>query len=341
MRLVKSTLKREDILKESGFFNDLFGSIPSLKVDHYRIIKDTSVGGDAPKELLRVYEYEEGKKRINNPHSWPIYIAKTGHKWYPYESITEYILNKLGECLGLSMAKSRLYMINGQVRFLSKLFRNDKNQVLEHGAELYSGYLGDKEFVDQVEEYQMARDFFTISFTFDTLKYSYPYQYENIFNDFIKMLVFDAIIGNNDRHFYNWGILKHLNDKHQPFFSPIYDTARALFWNLSENHIRMLYEDASKRNIMLHNYVKKSKPKIGIEKTLNASHLDIISRLCTKKFGSTKDIVVEMISEEKIQACNDLLHGELRSLLSRERLHLITECLNLRYQYLKEAIYPC
>src|SRR5690606_13021739 len=155
---------------------------------------------------------EEGKKRISNPHTWPIYIAKTGHKWYPYESITEYILNKLGECLGLCVAQSRLYVINGQVRFLSKLFRNDKNQVLEHGAELYSGYLGDKEFVDQIEENQMARDFFTVSFTYDTLKYSYPYQHESIFNDFIKMLVFDAIIGNNDRHFYNWGVIKHLND---------------------------------------------------------------------------------------------------------------------------------
>ncbi len=341
MRLVKSKLKREEILKNSGFFNGLYGCIPSLKVDKYRIIKETSVGGDAPKELLRVYEFENGKKRIHNPHNWSIYIAKTGHKWYPYESITEYILNKIGECLGLCIAESKLYMVNGQVRFLSKLFRNEKNQVLEHGAELYSGYLGDKEFVEQIEENRMARDFFTIKFTLETLKHSYPYQYETIFNDFITMLVFDAVIGNNDRHFYNWGVIKHLNDKHQPYFSPIYDTARALFWNRREDDIQKLHKNHYQRNKLLENYVTKSKPKIGLENKSNASHLDIIKALCSKRYGNTKEIVNDLINDEKIQACNDLLNGELRPLLSLERLSLITECLNLRYKYLKKAINQC
>lgn len=339
MRLVKSSLKREEILKESGFFNGLFGCIPSLKTNHYRIIKDTSVGGDAPKELLRVYEYQKGKRQIANPTCWPIFIAKTGHKWYPYESITEYVLNQLGECLGLQMAESRLYVINGQVRFLSKLFRDDKNQVLEHGAELYSGYLGDKDFVNQVEENQMAREFFTIKFTLDTLKYAYPDHYGSIFNSFVRMLIFDAIIGNNDRHFYNWGVIKHLNNKHPPYFSPIYDTARALFWNRSEQDIQNYHRDAQQRKVMLYNYVKNSKPKIGVEKTTNASHLDVIKVLCSKKFGPTKEIVMDLLNEKKIQKCCDFLHNDLRLLLSSERLHLITECLNLRYQYLKQVIH--
>jgi hypothetical protein len=314
MRLIHKHLKREIILKESGFFNKLHGSIPSLNKDKYRIIKDTSVGGDAPKELLRVYEYEQGKKQILYPQKWPIYIAKTGHKWYPFESITEYILNRLGECMGLKMAESRLYFINGQIRFLSKLFRTDKNQILEHGAELYSGYIGDKAFVDEIEQKNMARDFLTISFTQETIKHFYPHQYEDIFDGFIKMLVYDAFIGNNDRHYYNWAILKHLDDKHQPYFSPIYDTARALFWNRPEEYIRKVYNNRNQREDLILKYVKQSKPKIGLEKTINTSHVDIIKVLCTKKFGHTKDIVLEHINKQNFENCVDLLNGELKTL---------------------------
>lgn len=54
------------------------------------------------------------------------------------------------------------------------------------------------------------------------------------------MLVFDAIVGNNDRHFYNWGVIVDLKGMKPPRFSPVYDTARGLFWNQSEEWIEKL-----------------------------------------------------------------------------------------------------
>lgn len=234
MYLTQKALKRESLEQESGLRTFHFGTIPVVKKKHYRVIKGTSVGGDAPKELLKIYFYRKGHQRIHNPWLWDTYIAKTGHKWYPYESITEYVLNQLGYCLGLNMAESKLVQINGQIRFLSKIFLKEGKEKLEHGAELYAGYLGDKDFVHEIEEQQMARDFFTLSFTYDTLKHIYPHQADDLFMDFVRMLVFDAIVGNNDRHYYNWGVITDTYGKEQPRFSPIYDTARALFWNLSE-----------------------------------------------------------------------------------------------------------
>lgn len=89
------------------------------------------MSGDAPKEFVRVYHYEKGQCwRKSNPKNWPEYIAKTGHKWYPNESITEFLMNRLGEVFGLEMAKSKLLSINGQVRFLSKYFLTIK-QILQ------------------------------------------------------------------------------------------------------------------------------------------------------------------------------------------------------------------
>lgn len=338
MRLVNTPLRKEKVERTSGYGKVLESQVTTLKLKHYRVIKDVTVGGDAPKELLRVYEFQKDKKQIDRPNSWPIYIAKTGHKWYPYESITEFMLNRIGECLGLKMAESGLYFINGQLRFLSKLFRNDKFQILEHGAELYRGYLGDKDFVDEVEERQMSRDFFTISFTHETLKNLYPHQYEEIFLEFIKMLVFDAIVGNNDRHFYNWAVLKHISGGHQPKFSPIYDTARAFFWNRSEDQLKIIYNDPKRINPFLMKYIKESKPKIGLEKNSKCNHLDIIEMLNTNKFNGTKDIVLSFINKANAKTCNELLNDEFGNLLSKERLNLVTKCLDLRYNMLEGVI---
>ena len=137
MRLSDQLLKREPSIHSSGVGDQkLMGCIPSISKSHYRIIKDVSVGGDAPKELMRVYEFQRGIKRAGKPSSWPIYITKTGHKWYPFESITEHLLNRIGQELGLNMAESRIAFINGQLRFMSKLFRHSYNQMLVHGADL-------------------------------------------------------------------------------------------------------------------------------------------------------------------------------------------------------------
>ncbi|MEQ9299608.1 MAG: HipA domain-containing protein [Cyclobacteriaceae bacterium] len=324
--------------RRSGDSSKLVGLIPSLSKKHYRIIKGTSVGGDAPKELLRVYEYEEGLIRANKPKRWPIYITKTGHKWYPYESITEHLLNRIGQVIGLVMAESQLMFVNGQLRFMSKLFRHDRDQMLVHGADIYSGYLGDRVFVEEVEERQMARHFFTLTFTFESLKALFPHQADDIFLDFSRMLVFDAIVGNNDRHFYNWGILKHLRDSHQPRFSPIYDTARALFWNRSERHFSKYKTDPNSRITMLKNYVSKSKPKTGVEKNEDANHQDIIRLLYSNKFNGTKSIVNELVTEANRIKIIELIHGEFGEMLSEPRKSFITECINLRFQLLKEVM---
>ncbi|HNP17990.1 MAG TPA: HipA domain-containing protein [Fulvivirga sp.] len=338
MRIVHKKLKRENTVNTSGDNKRLIGRIPILKDNHYRIIKGISVGGDAPKDLLRVYEYKSGKKQIDKPSKWPIYIAKTGHKWYPHESITEFLLNRLGYCLDLNMAESKLYFVNGQIRFFSKLFRHDKHQLLEHGAELYWGYLGDRDFVEQVEADQRAREFFTISFTHETLKYIYPHQGEDIFIEFTKMLVFDAIIGNNDRHFYNWGVLKHLGNKHQPIFSPIYDTARALFWNRSEEHIKNISKDSNQMNQMLNNYIIRSRPKIGIEKKSDCNHFDIVKILYSNKFEGTKDVVNGLINTGNLKRCKELIYDEFQPLLSPVRVELVVKCISLRFEYLFKEI---
>jgi hypothetical protein len=91
-------LKKVQCEKLAGYKQLRHGLIPTLKKGEYFVETGRSITGDAPKEFIRVYEFGSARKIKRN--KWPLYIAKTGHKWYPNESITEHLLNRIGECLG-------------------------------------------------------------------------------------------------------------------------------------------------------------------------------------------------------------------------------------------------
>lgn len=135
--------------------------LPSLKAGKFRVIQ-AAVAGDAPKDFLRIYRHGEG--RSGRVRSWPAWIAKVGHKHYPNESITEHLLTRVGQTLGHRMADSKLMWFRGQLRFLSRYFLKTRTESLVHGAEIFAGFLADREFVEAVEKQDEARNLFTFQF---------------------------------------------------------------------------------------------------------------------------------------------------------------------------------
>jgi hypothetical protein len=218
------------IIDRSGLRFDSHPAVQPLRKGHYQVIL-TTIAGDAPKDFLRIYEYGAGNKA--SPHNWPAHIAKVGQKWYPNESITEHLLTRIGQFLGIEIADSQLMFVRGQLRFLSRYFLK-KRESLVHGAEIFAGYLQDEKFVEEVEKKNQARDIFTFQFVEDALLDRFPEDVDEILQGFVKLLGFDALVGNNDRHFYNWGVITDVAGRTKPRFSPVYDTARALFWNTTD-----------------------------------------------------------------------------------------------------------
>ncbi len=92
------------IKEYSGYEPKSHKLIPTLKKHQYFIINEYSISGEAPKDFIKVYDY--GKARKSNKRKWTLYIAKVRHRWYPNESITEYLLNRVGEKLEFNMAFS-------------------------------------------------------------------------------------------------------------------------------------------------------------------------------------------------------------------------------------------
>jgi hypothetical protein len=313
--------------------------IETIKAHQYFIVNDKSISGDAPKAFMHIYGYKKNSQiRKSNINSWPQYIVKTGHKWYPVESVTEYLLNQLGVDFGLNMADSNIVWISGQLRFCSKYFLTEKKSELVHGADIFAGYLGDRTFVENIEKQQLSRDLFTLQFIEEAINYIFPRQKDEIMFELVKMLFFDALVGNNDRHFYNWGVIRNLDNSKKPAFSPIYDTARGLFWNDSESKIEKISRDKNRMASHIKKYSDSSKPKIGWESETNINHFKLVEKIYKHTFYVSQDQARELFSDAVLKKMLFTITTRFKRFYSKERINIITKCIEYRYDSISKIL---
>lgn len=311
--------------------------IPVLEEKHY-YVKDYFLDGDAPKQFIKAYIYDEGKSiRKAFPKRWTAYIAKTADKWYPHESVIEYMINRIGQELGLYMNNIKMVRANGQIRFLSEYFRR-KDEQLIHGADICGQYLEDMPLAEEIaKDIVTARDLFTYEFIRDALRDVFPLCHKRILDGLIKMITFDAITGNNDRHFYNWGVVgtKKKTDK-LPRFAPIFDSARGLLWNWEDAEIIKHYNLMHKGGKKIANYIEEASPRISIETNKKANHFELIGFIKTET-SEYNSLINEIASEKNENRVIEMLKKEFFIFFIPERSKLITHILNHRFKKIRSV----
>jgi len=70
---------------------------------------------------------------------------------------------------------------------------------------------------------------FTFEYIKDAVGSVSPQCFENLLSELVYMIIFDALAGNSDRHFYN-GVVIDPKKRSQNFL-PFYDSARRLMFN--------------------------------------------------------------------------------------------------------------
>jgi hypothetical protein len=328
--------------KQSGF-EPKDGAVKAIKKNQFCYLDLGTIIGDAPKCMIALYGFEkDGTIRRSNPHTWRKYIAKSASKWYPNESITEHLLNELGRTLGLNVANSCIRRINNQIWFLSEYFIKEEHQ-LTHGADFYALHLnGDIDFVDAIQDDNKIDDqhYFNVQLVKDIFNKWFPLDSAKLFEEFIKMLIFDGLVGNNDRHSYNWGVVQSIKVNEPVRFSPIYDTARGLYWNLSEKEVKHILSltDKHGNNTKIQKYVVSSRPKIGWDGDGSLSHIDLLKRIYDTETGISRENFVSFVSKDNLTKCLDVINKDFCRLFSENRRLLITECLTLRFEKINEFI---
>jgi HipA-like C-terminal domain len=329
-----SSVKAATVRKLSGKGPSLYRFVPALKKRNYRTSSIT-ISGEAPKDFICVYEY--GICRRDRPRTWTQYIAKVGHKWYPVESITEQLMNRIGSVMGLRVAESKLMFVGGQLRFLSKYFLRP-GQRLFHGAEIFSAYLNDQQFVESVANQKVEQDYFTYQFAQAALTDVFSQAYPAILQSFIGMLVFDAVVGNFDRHMYNWGVIIDTRTQQPLGFSPIYDTARGFFWNRDETQLKRFY-DYGQMSDQVQNYIRKSKPKIAWEGQPDLNHIDLIGVLYRHQ-PDQQAYIRSLVTTENRERVLKLIDNEFGCILTGLRLIFIKETVTSRFNQLIDRLKP-
>jgi len=307
--------------------------IPHIgKTKYYTESTETlSIHGDAPKCFLHMKEYGEGVRRPGERPRWISYIAKVGSKWYPGESITEHMLTQVGICFGVNVAHSHLRFVGDQVRFLSRYFLRPTEQLV-HGIEIFKHYLDD-EMVEKIAEARAEQEFYTFQTVCDAMRYAFPEVWGELMEGLVAMLAFDALVGHNDRHPANWGVIVPIMARATPRFSPIYDTARALFWNDSEAKIvnRLANEHSFEA------YIRGSRPQIGWDGKAKVGHFDLI-RLISEEFREYGPVFARFREPERVDRVQEMLERDFDRMMSKERMKLIGGCLRRRHQLLGEAL---
>lgn len=314
----------------ADYQQDWTALIPPLRKYKLEKVDFLSIPGDAPKDFITDCEYRPGYRSRQQRHEQ--HIAKVGSKFYPNESITEHLITRIGQLYGLKVAESKLRTVAGQVRFMSKYFLKRQSEQLTHGAEIYELCLG-KENYQQIADKRIERDYFTFQMTCEAVADVFPEAAEKITGGFVEMLTFDALIGHNDRHPYNWGIIVPLYKRRPPRFSPVYDTARALFWNVPERRVRQMLSD----EMQFFSYVANCAPPVGWDRAAKIDFFRLLG-LIWRRFEPYRKNVAKFLGQSPLQQTVAMIDEEFASLMSAERRALIKKCLLLRQHFLTEAV---
>lgn len=327
-------MRRETSINSSGvLLNEHL--IPVLQEKDY-FVKNFRLDGDAPKQFIKAYFHGDAAcVKRNQQNSWCGYIAKTAEKWYPVESVIEYMMNRIGQVLGLNMNACRLVKAAGQIRFLSRYFRGE-NQRLVHGAEICRAYLEDMPLAEEIaNNKKTARELFTFQFVAAAVRSVYPDHADALLLQLVKMIVFDALTGNDDRHFYNWGILDGIRKtKNPPKFAPLYDSARGLFWNWSDGNLAAQLQNHQTGGRRIVKYIDNAAPRISVEGASDVNHFGLVAFLKSAN-PAFAAVTTEMAREEKEAAVLKMLGKEFYVLFIPQRCEAISLVLRERFNQIR------
>jgi hypothetical protein len=297
------------------------------EVDH-----NFSIQGEAPKFVL------EDTSRKNQFKENVRFIAKAAKKSGDQEILTEYLINCIGMAIpGLNISHSRLgaVLVNSvpQVRFMS-LFFHSQEERLTHGIQLFQNFYT-TEHLDSAVKKKEERNIYTVEDIKAVLEILYPGTHTELYLDFLDMCMFDALVGNQDRHAKNWGIVEPVEKGPdlKERFAPIFDTARGFFWNYEDKRISKYL---NKESMM--SYIIRGIPEIATKADPKINHFDLVHQIVRTDPAYRGRAIKTLQNMEKVDI-DAILRREVFIIgLSALRRHLIRTCFKLRLALLKDAV---
>jgi hypothetical protein len=261
------------------------------------------------------------------------YIAKYAHKNGEIETCTELFNNQFGKALGFEMAHSGIARLDGHLNFMSRSLRTSGDKLVHASLMVETLGLADSKEMALVKTVAQQQGMFDVDFVETFMREFCGLDFEIVFDRFVAMLVFDALIGSMDRHPRNWGVLAP--EAKEPGqgrirFSPIYDSARALLWDLTDARINLLSAADIKR------YIEKSSPRIGVPHAeRRCNHFELLSFFSSKHRALLVNNI-RKLPPSTVGLASELLHRwPFRDVFSGMRRRVIINIVKSRFDRLR------
>lgn len=159
-----------------------------INISHWNALPWFSTGGT------------RAKKYLHNPDDNKTYYFKKSIDKYPFEFWSEIIAYELGKQVGFDVLKYDVAIFNEEIGCVSQsMIDPDKEELIEIGKYLQAF---DNTFSPEDKKLRHEYTFQLIDGALQVFKL------EQYIDKFLEVLVFDALIGNSDRHQENWAFIR-------------------------------------------------------------------------------------------------------------------------------------
>ncbi len=281
------------------------------------------------------------KKWVVNPvvrGATELFLFKESHKRHPAEFWSEIAAHRIGNLVGVSTPETFCARFEttyaALIRFFLKTQGDEIVEDLRHGGDLI---LANHPGFDR-RKGETHNVFFVQEVLAGALKG------QDLYEEFLQILVFDALIGNTDRHQDNWGLVEGVNQERTFVrLAPAFDNSDSLGRELVEEKLDGFLHESG---VQLKQYIKKGLPHLRWSadgKNLEwINHFELLKRLAEKRPLIVNYVKVQTsFTEEAINSILDPL-AEMRIsnpkfALSVKRLSLIKKIIIMRRDTLRQT----
>lgn len=214
-----------------------------------------------------------------------------------WEDVNKIIAAKIANILGIITIDAEIAIRNGKRGCLMVHFVKQYNaQHGEPGAPLLIYQFG-KSYESLITSPLKSKELFEIGINlFEEFKF-----FNLIKDEFLMMNIFDIIIGNQDRHPFNWQIL--FADKHD-FFGPLYDNGASLGWQLPDSKLTNMIENLTSMN----KFYKNTRLKCGLfEHTQPPIKVNDVLALLNSRFPNEMKSICIRLEQFNYEAYNEYI----------------------------------